>query len=176
MTDEIRPDWDEYFINIAYMAATRSKDTSTRVGCVIVGPDKEIRSTGYNNPPRGFDDSNPILQQRPEKYSYFVHAEENAIALAARSGIQTKGCTLYCTWTPCMTCARMIIQSGISAVIVHREGTDQAAALRGPDDPQWKLSLEESVKMMRSCGVYVRFASSGLIPVKPRFFGKDITF
>ena len=52
--------WDHYFMDLAKLAASRSKDQSTKLGCVIVGPDREIRSTGYNSFPRGIDDGRPV--------------------------------------------------------------------------------------------------------------------
>lgn len=117
------PTWKEYFMGFAKLAATKSKD-STQVGAVLVGPDFEIRLTGYNGPPKGVLDA-PARRERPTKYLYASHAEANIIAFAARQGIRTEGCTIYCTHHPCAACARTLIQAGVVAV-VYGSGTFQA--------------------------------------------------
>ena len=71
--------WNSRFMDLARLVAGWSKDTSTKVGCVIIGPDKEIRSTGYNGFPRGVDDTIPAGHERPAKYDFTEHAERNAI-------------------------------------------------------------------------------------------------
>lgn len=106
-------DWDNYFLSLARVVALKSKDQSTKVGAVVVGPDHEIRSTGFNGLPRGMADDNAEYQYRPFKYKLFEHAERNAIFNAARFGACLKGCTIYCYWPPCSDCARAIIQAGI---------------------------------------------------------------
>lgn len=109
--------WDDYFMGFAIHAASKSKDPNTHVGCVVVGPDGEIRATGYNGIPRGVKDS-PERLERPAKYLWVSHAEENAVAHAARVGVSLKGCRLYVTHHPCSRCARTLIQSGVLAVVV----------------------------------------------------------
>lgn len=109
--------WDEYFMGFAVHAALKSKDPSTHVGCVVVGPDGEIRSTGYNGIPRGVRDD-PERLERPAKYLWVSHAEENAVAHAARVGVSLKGCRAYVTHHPCARCARTLIQAGVSTVVV----------------------------------------------------------
>lgn len=108
--------WDEYFMRFALVAAQKSKD-STKVGAVLVGPDKEVRMTGFNGPPRGVEDS-PERRERPAKYLYASHAEANTIAFAAREGVRTAGCTVYVTHMPCSGCARTLIQAGVRRVVV----------------------------------------------------------
>jgi len=115
-------DFDEYFINLAYMVAKKSKDRSTQVGAVIVGPHQEIRSTGYNGPCRGESDDDPAIQERPLKLMLFEHAERNALYNCAFCGVSSAGCTMYCTWgPPCADCARAIVQSGIKELVYHAE-------------------------------------------------------
>ena len=109
-------DWDTYFMGFAKHAARKSKD-STQVGAALVGPDREVRLTGYNGPPRGVADL-PHRRERPTKYLYASHAEANLIAFAAREGIRTSGCTVYVTHFPCSACARTLIQAGITHVHV----------------------------------------------------------
>ena len=98
--------WDVRFLLLAQHISSWSKDPSTKVGCVVVGADREIRSTGFNGFPRGIDDSIERLEDREEKYPLICHAEENAIMHAARVGVSLKGCTAYVTWPPCTRCAR----------------------------------------------------------------------
>lgn len=139
--------WDQYFVLMAGLVASKSKDPSTQVGCVIVGPDNEIRSTGFNGFPRGireyhyeekalgWDDPETGLQkvtvnadhtrldeerwERPLKYKFVEHAERNAIYNAARMGVSMKGCTMYLNWqpTPCTECTKAVIQAGITRIV-----------------------------------------------------------
>lgn len=108
--------WHEYYLGFAEHAASKSKD-STKVGAVIVGPDGEIRMTGFNGPPRGVRDI-PERFERPAKYLYASHAERNAISFAARAGVATDGCSMYVTHSPCGECMKSIIQAGIRCVYV----------------------------------------------------------
>lgn len=143
--------WDEYFINEAYLAARKSKDPSTQVGAVIVGPDHEIRSKGYNGLCRGDDDNNLLYQQRPLKYSLAEHAERNSLYNCSRIGTPCDGCTMYCTWgPPCADCARGIIQSGIKEVVCHAEF---------PGPPHWLESTTIAADLLQRLGVKLRFWS-----------------
>ena len=139
--------WDDYFLNIAKAVSLKSKDESSKIGAIIVGPDHEIRSTGYNGFPRGFDDSDPVKQERPLKYKYFEHAERNAIFNAARYGASTKGCTLYCEWPPCTDCARAIIQAGIVRIRLSKAVSDC------PE--RWQEDMSIAQGMLLDCGVRV---------------------
>jgi dCMP deaminase len=112
-------DWHEYFFQMCNLIATKSKDRSTKVGTVIVGPDNDIRSTGYNGFPRGVNDDIDSRHDRPIKYMYTEHAERNAIFNAARTSTSLNGCRIYVNYYPCDECARAIIQSGISKVLIN---------------------------------------------------------
>lgn len=119
--------WDAYFMEMALLVASKSKDRSTKVGAVIVGPDNEIRSTGYNSFPRGINDDVEERHVRPEKYLWTEHAERNAIYNAARAGIPTKGCRMYTNTSStlagvCMDCARAAVQAGITEVVHQPPG------------------------------------------------------
>lgn len=109
--------WDDYMMGLACAAATKSKDPSSKVGCVIVGEDKETLSTGYNGILPDVEDLYERMAVRPEKYLWMGHAEETAIARAARVGARLKGAKIYVTHIPCCRCARMIIQAGIREVV-----------------------------------------------------------
>lgn len=116
--------WNEFFMGIAKLAAKRSKDPSTQVGCCIARNNRVV-SVGYNGMPNGIsddDESNfPWSATSGEdflhsKYTYVVHAELNAI-LNAPDNSRLKGSTLYCTLAPCNECMKAIIQAGIKKVI-----------------------------------------------------------
>lgn len=109
--------WDNRFLELAKHISGWSKDPSTKVGCVVVGEDREIRSTGFNGFPRGINDDAARLTDRDKKYPLICHAEENAIMHAARIGISLKGSTAYVTWPPCSRCARSLIQAGIEEIV-----------------------------------------------------------
>lgn len=119
--------WDLHFLELCVNTARMSKDPSTRVGAVIVGPDREVRSTGFNGFPRGIKDSTERLEDRDTKLRIVVHGEMNAILAAARVGVPLKGCTLYLAATdvsgkiwggpPCTRCTVEIIQAGISEIV-----------------------------------------------------------
>jgi dCMP deaminase len=128
MLPRIVMDFDTYNMTLARAAALKSKDRSTQVGCVIVGPDNEVRSTGYNGFPRNIDDDVEDRHVRPEKYFWTEHAERNAVYNAARHGTPLEGCTAFVTWTPCMDCARAIVPSGLIRVVGYEMRLD---------DPKW---------------------------------------
>lgn len=119
------PDWDRYYLEICKVVAARSKDPNTQIGCVIIGPAREIRTTGYNSFPRGIRDDVPERKVRPAKYLWIEHAERNAICNAARCGTPLENCTIYVEIMPCMDCARAIVQAGIREVVVSDERMKQ---------------------------------------------------
>lgn len=119
-----RPSWDEYFLLLAKLAATRSTCLAFPVGAVIV-KDKQVLATGYNGPPSGSAhcvtqgfcypdlsrcDASKVLPSRA------VHAEANAIAQAAKHGIGTDGATIYVTLEPCLSCLKLIMSAGIREI------------------------------------------------------------
>ncbi len=142
--------WNIYFIDMANLVSAKSKDRSTHVGALIVGPDRELRSTGYNGFCRGVDDDINSRHERPEKYMWTEHAERNAIYNAARAQIGTKGCTMYLNWEPkpCADCARAIIQAGIIKV------TGPNKPFPGKGD-LWKQSCKIGYQMMLEAGLTV---------------------
>jgi|TARA_Y100000768_G_C23880431_1_gene634954 dCMP deaminase len=139
--------WDHRFIELANHIAQWSKDPSTKVGCVIVGEDREIRSTGFNGFPRGINDDEERLNNRDLKYPLICHAEENAIMHAARIGVSLKGSSAYVTWPPCSRCARSLIQAGISEVIYYDE-------IEIPE--RWSEDFKISSEMFNESGVVIR--------------------
>lgn len=123
--------WDDYFMGIALLAAKRSKDPNTQVGCCIASKENVIVSVGYNGFPRGCsDDEFPWEREgdmKSTKYAYVVHAELNAILNS--KGRDLSDCKLYVVLFPCNECAKAIIQSGIKEVYymsdkyAHTDGT-----------------------------------------------------
>ena len=141
--------WDSRFLRLATHISEWSKDPSTQVGCVVVGPDREIRSTGFNGLPRGIEDNDERLNDREVKYPLICHAEENAIMHAARIGMSLKGCTAYVTWPPCTRCARSLIQAGISSVVYPEDTTI-------PE--RWMADFNLSLSMLKEAGINVETA------------------
>ena len=117
MTDEMK--WARRFLGLCDHVASWSEDRDFQVGCVIVGPGRDVRATGYNGLPRGVkaDDDARFDRASGEKFHWIEHAERNAIYNAARSGAALAGCTLYVNRFPCADCGRAVIQAGISQVI-----------------------------------------------------------
>lgn len=137
------------FLPVAEAIAALSKDRSTKVGALVLGPGYEIRSVGYNGFPRGVNDNIHERHERPAKYSWVAHAESNAVAQAARMGVSLEGCTLIVTSLfPCTSCACMVIQAGISRVLAPR-----------PTDPEsiWTEQAKISAQMFAEAGVEVHY-------------------
>lgn len=156
--------WVNYFLDIAEVVSKKSKDPSTKIGVVIVGPNDEIRSTGFNGFPRGVRDKNVMLGQdgrsarqinemvderyeRPTKYQYTEHGERNSIFHAARHGTALDGCTMFINSypIPCTDCTRAVIQAGIKKVI----GTDTYV----PKGSHWEEDMKHAKRMLLEAGV-----------------------
>jgi len=138
--------WDQRFLDLAQHVESWSKDRSRQVGCVIVGPTREIRALGYNGFPRGTDADEPSRHARPTKYHWTEHAERNAIFQAARVGIAVGGCTMYLPWFPCVDCARAIVQAGIKKLVaLHADLSD----------PSWGEQFDLAASLLKEAGVEV---------------------
>lgn len=133
-----RPGWDEYFMGIAKVAALRSNCIKRKVAAVIV-KDRRIISTGYNGTPRGIKNCNEGGCPRCNTFGesganldacLCSHAEENAIVQSAYHGVQINGSTLYTTFSPCLQCTKMIINSGIREVVFHANYPMSEVALK----------------------------------------------
>lgn len=121
-----RPSWDSYFISIARLVADRSTCLRRQVGAVIV-KEKRVLSTGYNGAPAGFKhcaEVGCIRARRAipagERHELCrgVHAEQNAIVQAAAFGVSVRDGSLYCTHFPCVLCAKLLINAGITKLVV----------------------------------------------------------
>jgi len=131
----VRPDWDEYFMNIAYLVATRSTCLRRKVGAVLV-KDKRILATGYNGAPSGITHcavSGCLREQlnvpSGERHELCrgLHAEQNAFLQAAFHGVSARDAVLYITVTPCIICAKMIINAGVKTIIIDGDYADAMA-------------------------------------------------
>ncbi len=110
--------WNEYFLNIAAEVAKKSKDPSSKVGCVIVTQDNRPVSFGYNGFVSGCDEEF-MTTERPMKYLLTIHAEMNALIFAERS---IRGCKAYVTHGPCDNCLKHLLQAGIIEIIYSDPG------------------------------------------------------
>ena len=143
-TNEASEKWDRRFLDLANFIAGWSKDPSTKVGAVIVRPDRTVASMGYNGFPRGVLDHEERYADREQKYAMVVHAENNAL-LNSRESLE--GYTLYVTpLPPCTQCAAAIIQRGIARVVVDQK----------KDVPEnWMKQFEISNTMFQEAGVAI---------------------
>ena len=107
------PNWAEFFMNLAEVTSTRSKDPNTKVGCCIVSASNRVLSLGYNGMPEGMSETEELWKS-PIKYNYVIHAEANALLNYNRKF--PKGAKLFCTLYPCEICAKLIIAAGIKKV------------------------------------------------------------
>ncbi len=148
MTTNEFMDWSSYFMAMARLVAQKSKDQSVKVGAVIVGPDHEVRSTGYNGFARGVEESDSERWERPIKYEWVEHAERNAIYNAARMGTPLAGCTAYMESPPCTACGRALIQAGIKEIVVTTQNPFA-------DRKDWRNSIQFACNMLVEAGVKV---------------------
>lgn len=142
--------WDHRFMDLAKHVGGWSKDRSTKVGCVVVGPDREVRSIGYNGFPRGIDDDVESRHGRPNKYAWTEHAERNAIYSAARIGVPLRGCMMYLPWFPCVDCARAIVQAGLVELVAVEPDLLHA---------QWGEQFKLALDLLNESGVKLRWYS-----------------
>ena len=128
-----RPDWDEYFLKMAYLVAERSTCLRHHVGAVIVR-DRHILTTGYNGAASGVKDCLKLGCLRDQKnipsgekheICRAIHAEQNAIIQAGLHGIDISGSAIYCTHTPCILCAKMLVNAKIKKFVAATSYADK---------------------------------------------------
>ncbi|HNZ11630.1 MAG: tRNA-specific adenosine deaminase [Deltaproteobacteria bacterium ADurb.Bin151] len=131
-----RPDWDTYFLDIVELVSKRATCLRRAVGAGLVR-DRRILATGYNGAPSKLQhclDIGCLREQlnvpSGERHELCrgLHAEQNAIIQAALHGVSTKDSTLYCTNHPCVICAKMIINAGITRIVIRDGYSDRLAA------------------------------------------------
>lgn len=151
-----RPTWDEYFLEMARVIASRSTCLRRSVGAILVH-DKRILATGYNGAPANLPHCEEVGCRRQElgiasgerqELCRGLHAEQNAIIQGALHGVSVRGSVLYCTTQPCVICAKMLINAGVERVVYEGDYADQ-------------LSLE----MLQQAGVeLLRFSRQAAAP------------
>ncbi len=131
----MRPSWDEYFLNLTNLAAKRSTCLRRQVGCLLV-KNRRILATGYNGAPSGITHCEVAgcLRKRlnvpaGERHELCrgLHAEQNALLQAANYGIMVRGSILYSTIQPCIICTKMLINAGVREVVCLEEYPDKMA-------------------------------------------------
>ncbi|NLN14083.1 MAG: CMP deaminase [Tissierellia bacterium] len=112
-----RKNWNEYFMEIAELVASRSTCDRAFVGCLLVNDDNRIISTGYNGSISGQPHCDDIGHTMRDGHCIAtIHAEMNALIYCAKEGISVKGCTAYVTHFPCLNCTKALIQAGIKKI------------------------------------------------------------
>ena len=112
-----RVSWNECFMDITKMVATRSTCDRALVGCVLVNEDNRIVSTGYNGSVAGNAHCDDVGHTMRDGHCIAtIHAEMNALLYCAKEGISVKGCKAYVTHFPCLNCTKALIQAGISEI------------------------------------------------------------
>jgi len=153
-----RPDWDSYFMMMAYLVSLRSTCLRRRVGAVLV-KDRRILATGYNGAPKGLPHCDVVGCVREklgvppgERHELCrgLHAEQNAIIQAAAFGVSTKGATLYTTTFPCVICAKLIVNAEIKEVVYDSDYEDPLAGeiLKQANVKVRRFSLGKRVKKL----------------------------
>jgi len=143
----MRPSWDEYFMDMAEIVKTRSTCLRRQVGAVIV-KDKRILASGYNGAPTGLkhcEETGCLREQlgipsgQRHELCRGLHAEQNAIIQASLHGVKLEGATIYVTIQPCVLCAKMVINAGISKLVFKGDY---------PDELSWQMLQESGIELM----------------------------
>ena len=143
-----RPDWDDYFMEMAELAAKRASCLRRKVGAVLV-KNKKVLATGYNGAPKDIThcEVTGCLREKLEVPSgqrheicRGVHAEQNLVAQAAFHGVKTEGSTVYCTHQPCIICTKILINAGVEKIYFKNPYSDPFAE---------KLLEESKVKFLK---------------------------
>jgi dCMP deaminase len=147
----VRPDWNSYFMRMAHLAASRSTCLRRRVGAVII-KDRMVLSTGYNDTPRGVRNcgeggcarcASDVPSGTGHETCLCLHAEMNCVIQAAYHGVSIAGGTIYVTYQPCLICAKMLLNVGITRIVF--EGVY-------PDPLALEMLRNASVELVRYAG------------------------
>lgn len=147
--------WDEYFLNIAEAVAEKSKDPSSKMGCVIVDNKKRVVSLGYNGMVQGADESKMTLSERPMKYYFAIHSEMNALIFAHQS---LEGCTLYNRVATCENCLKYCLQAGIKRFVykelrVRSHSTDPKHSMTNVETDEAIIRLLSSMPNVETLNI-----------------------
>lgn len=136
-----RPSWDDFYLGLAYFISRRSPDSQTKHGCVLVNDNHQILSVGFNGWPRGMKDE-LVPNTRPQKYTYVVHAELNALL---NCQLPPKGATAYVTGECCVECLKAMRQSGIWRIV---QNNCYGSVKITDEDRRVKKEIEEQTHML----------------------------
>lgn len=144
------------------MAFECSPDPSTRNGCILVTPDYQLISLGWNAFPTGMRYCKSWLEDRVEKYPRIVHAEASTIFRAARGLHSTQGATLFGTWMTCTKCASAVAEAGVSRLVAHAPCHDRMiqdarnrAQTQGKAEwrEDWVMDIERGIDLLYRCDI-----------------------
>ena len=150
--DKKQRGWDEYFMQIAEAVAAKSKDPSSKMGCVIVDPKKRVVSLGYNGMVQGADESKMTLSERPMKYYFVIHSEMNALLFANQD---LTGCTVYNRVATCENCLKHCLQAGVKRFVykelrVRSHSTDPKHSMTNFETDEAIIRLLASVPEVKT--------------------------
>ena len=148
-------EWDAYFMKIAEVVATKSKDPSSKMGCVIVDENKRVVSLGYNGMLQGANEDKMTLSERPMKYYFAIHSEMNALIFAKRD---LAGCTIYNRVATCENCLKYCLQAGITRFVyeelrVHSHSTDRAHSMTNVETDEAIIRLLSSMPHVETLNI-----------------------
>lgn len=148
-------DWDNYFLDIAETVAKKSKDPSSKMGCVIVDQKKRVVSLGYNGMVQGADESKMTLSERPMKYYFAIHSEMNAVIYAHQD---LTGCTIYNRVATCENCLKYCLQAGIQRFVyrelrVHSHSTDPKKSMTNVETDEAVIRLLASMPEVETLNI-----------------------
>ena len=153
--DQKQREWDEYFMKIAETVAVKSKDPSSKMGCVIVDKNKRVVSLGYNGMLQGADESKMTLSERPMKYYFAIHSEMNAILFAHQD---LTGCTIYNRVATCENCLKYCLQAGIKRFVykdlrVHSHSSDPSKSMTNVETDEAVIRLLTSMPEVQTLNI-----------------------
>ncbi len=153
--DQKQREWDEYFMKIAETVAVKSKDPSSKMGCVIVDKNKRVVSLGYNGMLQGADESKMTLSERPMKYYFAIHSEMNAILFAHQD---LTGCTIYNRVATCENCLKYCLQAGIKRFVykdlrVHSHSSDPSKSMTNVETDEAVIRLLSSMPEVQTLNI-----------------------
>lgn len=145
--NNMRPTWDEFFLGLAQYYKCRSKDPSTKVGSVIVRPNRTVAGCGYNGFPRKMPDHDHFLNDRSKKYPRTVHAEINALGTVLDHDLT--GFTCYSTFMPCHVCFVQMASRGIDCFVFPTPSDDELTRWGDSFKLTEELAADMNVKLVR---------------------------
>lgn len=148
-------EWDQYFMKIAETVALKSKDPSSKMGCVIVDKNKRVVSLGYNGMIQGADETKMTLNERPMKYYFAIHSEMNALIFAHQD---LSGCTVYNRVATCENCLKYCLQAGITRFVyeelrVHSHSTDPKKSMTNVETDEAIIRLLTSMPHVKTLNI-----------------------